>query len=82
MVKIISCAFNMDTACVELRFQDGILLSFDCQAIENQVANDMYERSELDWLVYNDPVGYAELVFSGDLESYLKTVTRHKPFES
>ena len=77
MDQIISCVFNMDTACVELRYQDGTMISIDCQKVENQVANDMYERSELDWLVYNDPVGYAELIFSGDLEFYLKTVTRH-----
>ena len=63
MRKILSCEFNLDTACVELRLDDGTLLSIDCTAVENEVANSMYQRSELDWLIYNDPLAYAELVF-------------------
>lgn len=42
----------------------------------------MYERSELDYLIYNDPVAYADLVFNGDLESYLRTVTDYKPLDN
>ena len=75
MRKIISCEFNMDTACVELRLEDGTLLSIDCMAVENEAANSMYQRSELDWLIYNDPLAYAELVLNGDPELYLKAVT-------
>ena len=75
MRKIVSCEFNMDTACVELRLEDGALLSIDCTAVENEVANSMYQRSELDWLIYNDPLAYAELVLNGDLETYLKAAT-------
>lgn len=33
MRRIISCEFNMDTACVELRLEDGTLLSIDCTAV-------------------------------------------------
>ena len=75
MRKIVSCEFNMDTACVELRLEDGTLLSIDCTAIENEVANSMYQRSELDWLIYNDPLAYAELILNGEPELYLKAVT-------
>ena len=60
MKKLLSCAFNMDTGCVELRFSDGSLCSIDFTAVENEVARNMYERSELDYLIYNDPVGYAD----------------------
>ena len=74
MRKILSCAFNLDTACVELRLDDGTLLSIDCTAVEKEVANSMYQRSELDWLIYNDPLAYAELVLNGDPELYLKAV--------
>ena len=66
MKKLISCAFNMDTACVELRFTDGSICSIDCTAVENEVANSMYQRLELDWLIYNDPLSYAELILNGD----------------
>ena len=52
MRKIVSCEFNLDTACVELRLDDGTLLSIDGTAVENEVANSMYRRSELDWLIH------------------------------
>ena len=75
MRKILFCEFNLDTACVELRLDDGPLLSIDCTAVENEVANSMYPRSELDWLIYNDPLAYAELIFNGDPDEYQRTVT-------
>lgn len=78
MSKILSCEFNLDTACVELCLADGTLLSVDCSAVENEVANSMYQRSELDWLIYNDPLAYAELILNGDPELYLKTVTKYR----
>ena len=76
MKNIKNCEFNMDTGCVELRFQDGNMISIDCTAVENEVANSMYQRSELDWLIYNDPLAYAELILNGDPELYLKAVTK------
>ena len=81
-MKILSCAFNMDTACVELKMADGTMISIDCTAVENEVADNMYQRSELDYLIYNDPVAYAELILNGDPVKYLKTVTVYKPFEN
>ena len=82
MKKFVSCAYNMDTGCVELRYTDGSMYSMDCTAVENEVARNMYERPELDDLIYNDPVGYAYLVLNGDLEAYLRNVTEYKPLES
>lgn len=81
-MKIISCRFNMDTACVELKLTDGSILSIDTIAVENEVANNMYERSELDYLVYNDPAAYADLILNGDPEKYLKAVTKYKSLEN
>lgn len=81
-MRILSCAFNMDTACVELRLTDGTLISINCTAVENEVADNMYQRSALDYLIYNDPVAYAELILNGDPVKYLKTVTVYKPFEN
>ena len=60
MKPILSCKFNMDTASVELKFLDGTTLTIDTIAVEDQFAVNMFERSELDYLIYNDPVGYAE----------------------
>ena len=81
-MKILSCAFNMDTACVELKFSDGSMIAIDTIAVENEVTDNMYQRSELDYLIYNDPVAYAELILNGDPEAYLKTVTEYKPLGS
>ena len=81
-MKLSSCAFNMDTACVELKFDDGSTIAIDTIAVENEVADNMYQRSELDYLIYNDPIGYADLILNGDPETYLKTVTEYKPLDS
>ena len=76
MRKILSCEFNLVTACVELVMKDGALLTIDCTAVENEVTNSMYQRSELDWLIHNDPLAYAELILNGEPELYLKAVTK------
>ena len=77
-MKILSCNFNIDTACMELEFDDGSMIAIDTIAVENEVADNMYQRSELDYLNYNDPVAYAELILNGDSETYWKTVTEYK----
>ena len=82
MDKIISCEFNIDTACVEVKYQDGSMVSIDCTKVEYEVAQNMYEASELDWLVYNAPVDYVNLLLHGDIREYLKNVTEYHPFDS
>ena len=81
MRKILSCEFNLDTACVELRMDDGTLLSIDCTAVENEVADNRFQRAELDYLIYNDPLAYADLVLNGDVEAYLNAVTEYQTYE-
>ena len=81
MEKPISCAFNMDTACVELRFMDGSICSIDCTAVENEAADNRFQRAELDYLIYNDPLAYADLVLNGDVEAYLNAVTEYQTYE-
>ncbi len=81
MKHLLSCEFNIDTACVELNYSDGSMISIDCTAVENEVADNMYQRSELDYLVYNAPLEYADLILNGDPEAYLKSVTQYKPLD-
>ena len=81
MKRLISCEFNMDTNCVELTYTDGTMLAIDIISIENEYAEDMYQRSELDWLIYNAPLEYADLVLNGDVEGYLKRVTQYRPLD-
>ena len=57
MKKLIRCEFNTDTVCVELKFSDGSMIAIDTIAVENEVADNIYERSELDYLIYNAPLG-------------------------
>ena len=49
--------------------------------VEDEVAVNMYERSELDYLIYNAPLEYADLILNGDPEVYLKAVTEYKPLD-
>lgn len=78
MDKLISCEYNIDTACVELKYTDGSMISIDTIAVENEIADNMYQRSELDWLIYNKPLEYAQLVLGEGLEAYLKGTPEHR----
>ncbi len=78
MKRLLSCEFTFDTICVELKFSDGTMIAIDTVAVENEVADNMYQRSELDYLIYNDPIAYADLILNGNLEAYLKAVTEYK----
>ena len=68
------CKFNMDTGCVELTLQDGRKIFIDSIGVEDALDVTMAQRSELDYLIYNDPLGYADLILNGDPEGYLKNV--------
>lgn len=70
-MKLIACEFNMDSGCVELRFDNGTALDIDCTAVENIYGRTLQQRNELDWLIYNAPLEYALLVLSGDMTKYL-----------
>ena len=69
-----ACHFNMDTGYVKLLLQDGRKVFSDCTAVEDELDVTMAQRSELGYLIYNDPLGYADLILNGNPEEYLKTV--------
>ena len=66
------CRFNMDTGCVELLLRDGRKISIDRTGVEDALDVTMAQRSELDYLIYNDPLGYANLILDSEPEEYLK----------
>ena len=70
-----ACKFNMDTDCVELTLQDGRKIFIDSIGVEDVLDVTMAQRTELDYLIYNDPLGYADLILNGDPEEYLKNTT-------
>ncbi len=81
MGTLISCKYHEDSQTVELLYTDGTLIDIDCMAIEHKVARNMYERSELDCLLHNDPTSYADLILSGDVVPYLRNVTDYRPLD-
>ena len=82
MNKQLSCRYNMDTNRVEVRFEDGTILALDCIAVEDEYGNTPAKRAELDWLLYNKPLEYAQLVLSGEIEHYLPLGCDHGRLEN
>ena len=72
MNRLISCEFNIDTACVELRYADGETLSLYTPGIEDSFDTTLPMRTEMGWLIYNAPLEYARMVLDGTLEGYLR----------
>lgn len=77
MEKIKNCEYNMDTGCVEVNFSDGSMLSIDCEEVENTYAKTTTDCSELDWLIYNKPLEYVQLVLTGEIEAYVNGIQLH-----
>ena len=51
-----ACKFNMDTGCVELLLRGGRKISIDCTGVEDALNVTMAQQTELDYLIYNDPL--------------------------
>ena len=76
-----ACKFNMDTGCVELLLRDGRKISIDCTGIADALDVTMAQRPELEYLIYNDPLGYADLILNGEPEEYLKNTAGSQGLE-
>ena len=76
-----ACKFNMDTGCAELLLRDGRMISIDCTGVEDELDVTMAQRTELDYLIYNDPLAYAELILNGNPKEYLKNAARSHGLE-
>lgn len=81
MMKLLSCRYNMDTNRVEARFTDGSAVAIDCTAIEDEYGNTPAQRAELDWLLYNKPLEYAQMVLEGEMGHYLSLGCEHDYLE-
>lgn len=73
MNRLVSCKFNIDSACVELRYASGETLSIYTPGVEDSFDTTPAMRAELDWLVYNAPLDYARRVLDGSLEEYVRS---------
>lgn len=74
MKQVTYCRFNIDTASVETRFSDGTSINIYTPGVDATLDITFRPQAEVDWLIYNDPVTYVNLVLSGDLESYAKNM--------
>ena len=81
MTKLLSCRYNTDTNRVEARFEGGTTVAIDCTAIEDEYGNTSTQRAELDWLLYNKPLEYAQMVLRGEMEHYLSLGCDHGRLE-
>ena len=81
MNNLLSCCFNMDTNQVEARFEDGSTVAIDCIAVEDEYGNTPVQRAELDWLLYNKPLEYTQLVLGEEIEHYLSLGCDHGRLE-
>ena len=77
MTKLLSCRYNKDTNRVETRFEDGSTVVIDCIAVEDEYGNTLAQRAELDWLLYNKPLEYAQMVLRREMERYLSLGCDH-----
>ena len=81
MNNLLSCRYNMDTNRVEAQFENGSTLAIDCIAVEDEYGNTPAQRAELDWLLYNKPLGYAQMVLRGEMKRYLSLGCDHGRLE-
>ena len=81
-IGIIDAGYDMDSGYVYAKFITGNIVLIDCDEVEKTYSDNMYERSELDYLIYNDPAAYIELILDNEVEKYLKKVTHYTPLYS
>ena len=81
MNKLLSCRYNTDTNRVEARFEGGTTVAIDCGAVEDEYGNTTAQRAELDWLLYNKSLEYAQLVLGGKIGHYLSLGCYHGRLE-
>ena len=66
---------------MELLLLNGRKISIDCTGVEDALDVTMAQRSELDYLIYNDPLGYANLILDSEPEEYLKNAAGNHGLE-
>ena len=66
---------------MELLLRDGRMISIDCTGVEDALDVTMAQQTELDYLIYNAPLGYADLILNGDPKEYLKNVSGSRTLE-
>lgn len=63
------------------RVEDGTTVVIDCAAVEDEYGNAPAQRAELDWMLYNKPLEYAQIVLKGEMAHYLSLECDHGRLE-
>ena len=71
MLYVKTCEYNLDTGRLEMEDIFGNQYWIDVYAVEYECADNMYQRSSLDYLLYNEPVKYINLLLDGKLKEYV-----------
>ena len=74
MTSIKSCEFNINTACVDVVYENGGTVSIYTPMIEESMRTTVYSRSKLDWLIDNAPIEYDQMVLDGTMQAYLDDI--------
>lgn len=81
-IGIIEAGYDMDSGYIYAKFITGNIVLIDCDETEKAYTDNMYESSELDCLIYNDPAAYVELILDNEVEKHLIKVTQYTPLNS
>ena len=81
-IGIIDAGYDTDSGYVYAKIITGDIVLIGCDEVEKTYADNMYKRSELDCLIWDDPAAYAELILDNEVEKYLKKFTRYIPLSS
>ena len=71
MLYVKTCAYNINNGRLEMEDLFGNQYLIDVYAVEDECADNIYQRSSLDYLLYNEPVKYVNLLLEGKLRNYV-----------
>jgi uncharacterized protein YjcR len=64
----------MDTACVEVIYANGDMLSLYVPELQYEFRTTVYSKSRMDLLIDSDPLEYARMVLDGTMQEYLDKI--------
>jgi len=76
MNAITSAVHDDDYNIVKVFFDKGATVLIYCGWVEDALNTTVASRSELNWLIDNDPATYAQLVLTGEIQKYLSNNQR------
>lgn len=76
MDGITSAVYDDDKNIIIVSFEKGTTATIYCGWIEDRYGTTVASRSDLNWLIDNEPRTYAELILFGRVQEYLNGCQR------